>query len=54
MPTYDYRCEKCHKAFSMVLTIKKHDERRILCPRCGSRAVRQQIRTFYAITSHKA
>lgn len=54
MPTYDYRCEKCHKTFSQVLTVQKHETGRIVCPKCGSRAVRQLIRTFYAITSHKS
>lgn len=54
MPTYEYRCEKCHKAFSLVLTIKQHDIRRVTCPKCHSRAVRQLIRPFFAITSHKA
>jgi putative FmdB family regulatory protein len=54
MPTYDYRCEKCHKGFSLVLSVKQHDSKRIACPKCGSRAVKQEIRSFYAITSRKA
>lgn len=54
MPTYDYRCEKCHKAFSVELTVRQHDTRRIACPKCGSHAVKQQISPFFAITSHKA
>jgi putative FmdB family regulatory protein len=54
MPTYDYRCEKCHKAFSLVLSLKQHDSKKIACPACGSHVVRQEIRPFYAITSRKA
>lgn len=54
MPTYDYRCEKCHKRFSLVLTMKEHERRRITCPKCASRVVKQEIRPFFAITSHKA
>ncbi len=54
MPTYDYRCDKCHATFSVHLSIKEHEGHKVACPKCGSRAVKQQIRPFYAITSHKA
>jgi putative FmdB family regulatory protein len=54
MPTYDYRCEKCHKVFSLVLSLKQHNSKRIACPKCASRVVKQVIRPFYAITRRKA
>jgi putative FmdB family regulatory protein len=54
MPTYDYRCEKCHKLFSLALSVERHDKKRIACPKCGSHLVKQQISPFYAVTSHKA
>lgn len=54
MPTYDYRCEKCKKAFSMTLTIKEHDTKKVACPKCGSKQVRQRVSSFFAITTHKA
>jgi putative FmdB family regulatory protein len=53
MPTYDYRCEKCHKAFSLILTMLQHDRKKVACPKCGSHVVKQQIRPFYAVTGHK-
>lgn len=54
MPTYDYRCEKCKKAFSVVLSITKHDTKKVACPKCGSKQVKQQVSSFFAVTSHKA
>ena len=54
MPTYDYRCAKCRKLFLRVLSVKQHDIKRITCPKCASRSVKQEIKPFYAITSRKA
>jgi len=54
MPTYDYRCEKCKKSFSLTLTISQHDTKRILCPKCGSRSVKQKVTGFFAITRKKS
>jgi putative FmdB family regulatory protein len=54
MPSYDYRCEKCRKVFSVTLSVEQHDRRKVACPKCGSRAVKQQIRSFFAKTSRKA
>ncbi|MBI5711586.1 MAG: zinc ribbon domain-containing protein [Candidatus Eisenbacteria bacterium] len=54
MPSYDYRCEKCHKSFSVVLSLKQHDAKKVACPKCGSRVVKQRISSFFAITSRKA
>ena len=38
MPTYAYRCRKCHHAFEEFHSIK--DARPRKCPKCGGRAVR--------------
>ena len=54
MPTYDYRCEACHKSFSVMLSMKEHDDKKIKCPKCGSQRVKQKVSSFFAITSHKA
>jgi putative FmdB family regulatory protein len=54
MPTYDYRCEKCRKSFSLTLTISQHDTKRITCPKCGSRSVKQKVTGFFAITKKKS
>ena len=54
MPTYDYKCEDCHKAFSVTLTIDQHDHKKIHCPKCGSKHVDQQVSQFFAVTSRKS
>jgi len=54
MPTYDYRCVDCHKAFSVQLTFEQHDRKKVRCPKCGSRHVKQQVSEFFAITSKKS
>jgi putative FmdB family regulatory protein len=54
MPLYEYTCKECHKNFSTVLTIDKHEHRKVTCPKCGSKRVEQQFSAFYAVTSHKS
>ena len=54
MPLYEYTCNDCHKNFSTVLTIDKHDHEKVKCPKCGSKKVEQQYSAFYAVTSHKS
>jgi putative FmdB family regulatory protein len=54
VPTYDYLCEKCRKSFSALLTMKEHEAKKVTCPKCGSRRVKQKISCFYAVTSRKS
>jgi len=54
MPTYEYRCTKCEKVFSVVMHITEHDHAKVKCPACKSGAVVQQFSTFYAKTSKKS
>jgi putative FmdB family regulatory protein len=54
MPTYDFRCLKCHKKFSRVMTISEFVRRRQPCPSCGSKKVEKQISGFFAITAKKS
>jgi putative FmdB family regulatory protein len=54
MPTYEYRCEKCQKEFSLVLSMAEHDTKKIRCPACKSSKVTQQYSVFYAKTSKKS
>jgi putative FmdB family regulatory protein len=54
MPTYDYRCEKCRKSFSLMMTMSQHDGKKPACPKCGSRRVRQRMASFFAVTSKKS
>ena len=37
MPTYDYRCPTCGKAFDKFVPIAQRDE--VACPECGAKPV---------------
>lgn len=54
MPTYEYRCDKCNKHFTVVKSISEHDRRRQSCPKCKSRKVKQVLAPFYAKTIKKS
>ena len=54
MPTYEYVCPQCKKRFSLVMSIKDHDRRRIKCPKCANTRVAQTVQGFFATTSKKS
>ncbi len=54
MPTYEYRCEKCEKNFSVLMRIEEHDKGRAACPVCKGTSVIQQYTAFFAKTSKKS
>ena len=54
MPTYDYRCTKCEKAFSITESIAAHGTRKVRCPQCESTRVERVFGTFFANTSKKS
>jgi putative FmdB family regulatory protein len=53
MPSYDYRCSECKKKFSVMLSIKEHDAKKVKCPKCAGKKVEQQISHFMTKTSRK-
>jgi len=54
MPTYEFLCEKCHKAFTLVLSISEYGKGNFRCPACKSQKVKQQITAFQTKTSRKS
>ena len=54
MPTYEYRCGKCGKRFSVVQRISEHTGRPPACPKCKSRSTRQELGPFFAKTGKKS
>jgi putative FmdB family regulatory protein len=54
MPTYDFRCEKCKKKFTLTMTISEYENKKHRCPKCKSTRIKQQITSFQAITSKKS
>ena len=54
MPTYDYYCKKCGKAFSVSRSIRDHEKAKSACPKCKGKNVTQLVSQFTAITSRKS
>ena len=40
MPTYEFYCEKCKKAFSVVISISDYDKKKYNCPKCKGKKVK--------------
>jgi putative FmdB family regulatory protein len=54
MPSYDYRCPKCKKKFTAMLSIREHDAGKVKCPKCGGKKLEQLITAFQVKTSRKS
>jgi putative FmdB family regulatory protein len=54
MPTYMYRCGQCGEEFSLIMSIREYDEAKVVCPKCSSAEVKQQLAEFIARTSRKS
>jgi putative FmdB family regulatory protein len=54
MPTYEYRCEKCGKAFIRIESISAHGRTKAACPKCKSTNVSRVFTPFYAKTVKKS
>ena len=54
MPSYDYRCSKCKKKFTAIISIGEHEAGKVKCPKCGEKKVEQLITAFLVKTSRKS
>lgn len=54
MPNYEYKCVSCNKKFTLILTVKEYEKRKVKCIKCNSTKVKPMIGTFYAKTSKKS
>ena len=54
MPTYEFYCDKCKKAFNVVISISDYEKKKYKCPKCKKKKIRQQISSFQAVTSKKS
>ena len=54
MPVYEFKCEKCRKRFTLTMAISEYEKKRFRCPKCESSKVKQEITSFYAVTSKKS
>ena len=53
MPTYNYRCDKCGKAFERTETISEHEKAKLKCPKCKRKVTAVPSRV-YVMTSKKS
>ena len=54
MPSYEFKCEKCNKKFTLLIAISEYDKKNFRCPKCKSTRVKQQITSFQVTTSKKS
>ncbi len=54
MPSYEFKCEKCNKSFTLLLTVSEYEKTKIRCPKCKSTRVKQEIGSVQIITSKKS
>ena len=54
MPVFEYHCDKCDQEVTLTLSIREHDRERIMCPKCGSKALQPLLSTFLSQTSKKS
>ena len=55
MPTYEFKCKKCNKAFSLQMSFIEYEKKKsFACPKCKSKTVRRIFSSFTAVTSKKS
>jgi len=54
MPTYEFKCDKCDKVFTMQLRLAEYEKKKFVCPTCKGKKLTQQVSTFQTITSSKS
>jgi putative FmdB family regulatory protein len=54
VPTYQYRCRECGKAFERTETISEHETAKVRCPKCNSKKVTQLPGRVNVVTSKKS
>jgi putative FmdB family regulatory protein len=54
MPSYEFKCENCNKRFTLTLSISEYEKKKMECPKCNSRKIKQQISSFQTVTSKKS
>lgn len=57
MPTYEFACKKCGKAFEQIWSLAEYDKRikkKHQCPRCGSVRVVRALSAVQVKTAKKS
>lgn len=53
MPVYEYICNDCGNSFSLFMSYADYDSAKVICPACGSAAVRRKIRAIRVAVGEK-
>ncbi len=53
MPLYEFRCNRCHRVFGLLVRSFQH-EVAASCPRCGSTNVRRLVSRFAVLRSEES
>jgi len=48
MPTYNFSCSECKKKFEIDLSLKEKEDKKITCPNCGSKKIKQGFESFFS------
>ena len=55
MPEYEFFCRRCRKPFSILMTLREHDEKQTECPECHKTdQVDRRISHVHTVTSKKS
>jgi len=54
MPHYEFRCDKCRKEVTIMLSIGERERGDYKCPACGSKQLQAQMGAFFSKTSRKS
>jgi putative FmdB family regulatory protein len=54
MPTYEYVCLKCGEQFVRIMSFKDYAAGQVVCPKCNTTEVKQQMSQFIPKTSRKS
>jgi len=54
MPAYDFRCGKCSKNVTLMLSVSDYERKAFKCPKCGSKKLDRRISSVQVQTSKKS
>jgi putative FmdB family regulatory protein len=54
VPVYEFKCQKCGKEFTVVLSVKQYEQKEFACPDCKAGEVERLITSAQVITSKKS
>ncbi len=54
MPTYEFLCAQCGEQFALIMSLKEFETAQVVCPKCNSSDVKQQLSLFTCQTSRKS